>query len=352
MEEVFQQGKGFIEEIKPGSRVALIMDTDADGLSGARIIEYVLQKKGVEVVPIFPQKGEWAYSEATVREVGKAKPQYIIAVDTGSAAANPYAPVPTLVIDHHHPLGGEPEGVVFCSAFGRKPAETASLIAYLIGKELADLREIEWVALLGVMGDLGDTKEFPYLEPLVKKFPKTHVRKAVSLINAARRASAGDAGTAYEVIKQAHSPKEIVEGDSPLIEELQRYKAEVQEELTKAQRARPYFAGENVLIALDSACLVQGIIASVWANKFPKYRVMAANRSYLPGEIVFNFRTLRQENLIKYLQGLLADKKVEGAFGYGHNQATGGRMSPVSFAFLLGRMGFEQKIINSFCHNY
>lgn len=347
MEDVFNSGKKFIEQIRPNSNVALIMDTDADGLTGARIIEYVLEKRGLRVESVFPGKGEWAYSPATVKEVKKINPDYIIAVDTGSAAQNPFKPVPVLVIDHHYPLGGEPDGVVFCSAYGRQPAETASLIAYLIGSELTELTEVEWVVLLGVIGDLGSVKDFEYLAALARKYPITQLRKAVSIINAARRSSACDARTAYEVIKEARSPREIIEGNSPKVTKLQQYKAEVQAELTRAQRARPYFAGENVLVIVDSPCLVHGIIASIWANRLPAYRVLSANRGYLPNEIVFNFRTRRQDNLIKYLQDILASEKIDGAYGYGHNQATGGRMSTASFARLLERMGFDRKIISA-----
>ncbi|MCX7765149.1 MAG: hypothetical protein N2246_00360 [Candidatus Sumerlaeia bacterium] len=348
MEEVFDTAKRFIEQMKPGARVALVMDTDADGLAGARIIESVLEKRGIIPKLVFPGKGEWAYSPATVHEVKKINPDYIIAVDTGSAAQNPFKPVPTLVIDHHYPLGGEPEeGVIFCSAYGRQPAETASLMAYLIGRELSVLTELEWVGLLLVIGYLGAVKDFDYLKPLARKYATTQLRKAVSLINACRRSSACDARTAYAVIKEVRSPQQIIEGNSPNIKKLHKYKAEVQAELTKAQRTRPYFAGENVLVTVDSPCLVHGIIASIWANRLPEYRVLSANRGYLPGEIVFNFRTRRQDNLIKYLQDLLANEHIEGAYGYGHNQATGGRMSPASFVRLLERMGFDRKIIAS-----
>lgn len=346
--DIFRQGKEFIENINPGTRVVLIMDTDADGLSGARILEFVLDNLGIHPVLIFPGKGEWAYSEKTVEQVRSAEPDYIIAVDTGSSVQNPYAPIPTLVIDHHYPLGGKPRDVVFCSSYGRKPAETASLISYLIGREIVDLSPIEWVVLLGVIGDLGDTKDFPYLAPLAKKYPKTQVRKAVGLLNSARRASACDVSTAYQVLKEATSPKDVVEGQSPLIEKLRRYKEEFQLELDKARRSRPYFAGENVVVCLNSPCLVQGVIASIWANKFPKYRCLAANKGYLPGEIVFNFRTQREDNLIYYLHNLLKDCKIDGSYGYGHNKATGGRMSPKSFVLLLRMMGFKQEVIKLF----
>ncbi|MCD6385606.1 DHH family phosphoesterase [Candidatus Sumerlaeota bacterium] len=348
MDDIFRQGKEFIEGIKPGSRVVVIMDTDADGLAGARIVEYVLERRGIQPVLIFPGKGEWAYSEQTIKSVRSVEPEYIIAVDTGSSVQNPYAPIPTLVIDHHYPLGGKPRDIVFCSSYGRKPVETASLISYLIGKEITDLTPIEWVVLLGVIGDLGDTKEFPFLEPLVKKYTKTQVRKAVGLLNSARRASSCDVSTAYQALREASSPRDIVEGRSPLIEKLRQYKDELQSELEKARRSRPFFAGENVAVCLDSGCLVQGIIASIWANKFPKYRCLAANKGYLPGEIVFNLRTRRQDNLIDYLHNLLKDCKIEGSYGYGHNKATGGRMSPESFILLLKKMGFSEEVVKKF----
>ena len=347
MSSFYDTGKEFIRAIPASARVALIMDTDADGLSGARIIEYLLQTRGIMTIPLFPGKAEWAFSESTVDTVRRHNPDFIIAVDTGSGAYNPYSPVPTLIIDHHVPYGSVPSDAVFCSSYGRQPTETASLIAFLIAQEITDISLVEWLVLLGVIGDLGDTRAFSYLEPLAKKYTKTHTRKAVGLINAARRSSACDARTAYEALKSADSPRAITEGNNPYVAKLRQYKEEFDAELEHARHARPYFTEKSALIVVHSACLVHGIIASIWAGKLSNSRVLVANTGYISGEIVFSFRTRREENLIEYLHDCLDSLAIEGSYGYGHERATGGRMSTGSFKKLLEGMKFPQNIIEN-----
>lgn len=347
MSSFYDKGKEFICGIPDSARIALIMDTDADGLSGARIIDHLLQARGLATIPVFPGKAEWAFSESTVASVLPHNPDYIICVDTGSGAQNPYAPVPTLIIDHHVPYGSVPADAVFCSSYGRQPTETSSLIAYLIARDIGDITPVEWLVLVGVIGDLGDTKAFPYLEPLVKKYTKTHTKKTVGLINAARRCSVCDAQTAYEALKSADSPHAITEGINPFVEKLRQYKKEFDAELEQARHSRPYFTENSALIIVHSACLVHGIIASIWAGKLAHSRVLVANTGYLSSEIVFSFRTRREENLIEYLHHRMNSFAVKGSYGYGHERATGGRMSPGSFKKLLERMEFPQNIIEN-----
>ncbi len=348
MEEIINKGKEFLDSIKPGMCVALIMDTDSDGLAGARVLDFTLQHLKASPLTVFPGKGEWAFSPDTVERVKQRHPDAVIMVDTGSGSSNPFSFVPSMVIDHHYPLGGVPRDTVFCSSYGREPAETASHLSFLVCKSLVDVSSLEWIALLGVMGDLGDTKYFPELEPVAKKYTKTHLRKAVSLLNAARRSSKCDPVTAYKVLENATSPRDISQGEGPLIKRLHDYKDEVTTELEKAKKSPPKFARENVLLTLDSPCLVHGMVASIWSHRFPRYRVMAANKGYLPGEIVFNFRTLRNDNLITYLKERLEGVDVKGSYGYGHNQATGGRLSIHDFLILLERMEFSKEEYNFF----
>lgn len=336
----FENAQEFIAKINSSAKVALIMDTDVDGLSGGRTLEFTLACRGASLIPVFPGKGGHATSDDVVKQVKELSPDSIIAVDTGSTAENPYRPTAYLVIDHHKPLGGSPPHATYCSSYGRQPTETSSLIAYLICKELTDLKDIDWVPLLGVFGDLGSADDFPYLTDLVKKHTKTHIRRAVSLLNAARRSSQADARTAFEALQWAKSPRDISSASHPLIKRLNEYKEEVDRALNEAARVAPKFAGENVLILISSPCLIHGLMASRWANRLPKYRVLAANHGYFPGQVVFSYRTRRKDNLIEYLTELLKDEKIDGIYAYGHHQATGGRVSSASFQLLLKKMGF------------
>jgi single-stranded-DNA-specific exonuclease len=343
----FPEAKRFMETIPKGSRVVLLMDGDADGLSGGKILDYTLGQLGIKTQPVFPGKTEYAYSPRVVEQVRAASPDYIVIVDMGSSPENPYAPTPVLIIDHHRPMG-IPPGVVYCNSYGNRPVETSSLICYLVCEEMVVVGEAAWIPLLGVFGDLGSADAFPYLAPFVKRYGKTHCKRAVSLLNAARRAGACDVKAAYAALGVVHSPKDLVTGEHLVLEQLRAYKEEVREAIDEAARMAPVFSGDTAWIRCSSACLIQGLMASRWANRLPRYRVLASNNRYMPGEIVFSLRSQREESQITFLRKVLRDCAVEGAYGFGHDAATGGKLLPGSFAALMQRIGFDDKVVQEY----
>lgn len=336
----FTPATDFLQRLEPG-RVAVVMDGDADGLSGGRLVAYTLQHRGLEVVPVFPGKGEHGYADAVVDQVRRAAPATVVLIDTGAAPVNPFRPRPVLVLDHHQPLG-VPQNATFVSSFGRTPTETSSLIAYLACRPLADLDPVEWLVLLGVFGDLGSADAFEYLAPLVKRYTKTQVRKAVTLLNAARRSSSCDVATAYEALCETHNPREFASGHTPNARKLQSYRKEVQVALAEAARVAPVFADGLALLRIHSPCLVHGLIASRWANRLRRYPVVVVNTGYLPGQAVFSLRTVNSTDLIALLRERLGPAEhLGGTVGYGHRTATGGQIPLERLADLLRALGFH-----------
>lgn len=339
-----EEARAFLAAIPPGAQVALVMDGDADGLSAGRIVAAALQARGASVAPVFPLRGEHGFSPAVAERVRAAAPSHVVLVDTGASAENPLAPLPVLVLDHHRPLGGTPPGTVYCSSYSRKPTENSSLIAWIVCRDLADLRVLDWVVLVGVFGDLGSADAFPELAESVSRHPGTALKRCVSLLNAARRSAACDPATAWEALVRAQSPKDLSRGSTPAVTRLRGYYEDLRVAMDVSFRAAPKFGGRNALVRIDTPCLIHGILASRWVNRLPGYRVIVANAGYLPGRVVFSMRTAQQESLIQYLNEQSAGLDLEGGrLGYGHDRATGGIVPPAAFAELLRRMGFEEE---------
>jgi single-stranded-DNA-specific exonuclease len=338
---VFAPATEFLAGLGPG-RVAVVMDGDADGLSGGRLVAYTLAERGLEVVPVFPGKGEHGYAAHVVEEVLRAEVSAVVLVDTGAAAENPYRPRPVLVLDHHRPLG-IPEEATFVSSFGREPTETSSLITYLACLPLVDLEPVAWLVLIGVFGDLGRADAFEYLAPLVKQYTKTQVRKAVTLLNAAGRSSRCDVATAYEALCEAKSPRDVAARQSSSARKLESYRKEVQVALEEAARIAPEFADGLALVRIHSACLIHGLIASRWANRLKRYPVVVVNTGYLPGQAVFSLRATGGIDLIALLRERLGPgENLGGTVGYGHRTATGGQIPLERVADLLRALGFSE----------
>ena len=120
---------------------------------------------------------------------------HIIILDQGSRGSPPLASNAQVLIIDHHLSDQFPQDAVICSACNQLPVAPTSLLTFVVIEPLlkdADAytkAECEWLAVLGVKGDLGDWKwDPPFPGALHDKVNKTHTKKAlseaVSLLNA------------------------------------------------------------------------------------------------------------------------------------------------------------------------
>ena len=323
MSTPFQEGTVFLRQLTKGP-VAVVMDGDADGLSGGRIVTYTLEKRNIEPVAFFLKKGDTAYSDTVVSRVKSIDPKAIILVDMGASSENPYIPIPVLVLDHHQPLG-IPPNATFVSSYKNPYPETSAHIAYLACRMLVSLKEVEWLALLGIYGDLGNADSFPVIQPLVKRYSKTQLRKAVTLINAARRSQCCDVACAYQALVSSCSISDLVNHRNPHTQQLARYRKEVQIALDEALTAKPVFHQSVALVTCHSLCQIHGIIASRWARRLKGYAILSINTGFIEKKAIFSLRSMDGRNLIALLhQHLGPYENLGGIVGYGHHSATGG----------------------------
>src|SRR5271170_4952208 len=120
---------------------------------------------------------------------------HVIVLDQGSRGSPPIASNAQVLIIDHHLSTQFPKNAVICSACNHLPVATTSLLTFItIQPFLADadtetIDECQWLAVLGVKGDLGDWKwdpPFPGLlhDHVTKTYTKKALSEAVSLLNA------------------------------------------------------------------------------------------------------------------------------------------------------------------------
>jgi single-stranded-DNA-specific exonuclease len=159
----------------------------------------------------------------------------------------------TVFIDHHVPQG-VPAGATVISGYGEQPTPTSSLLAWWCAGALADVDDLLWIAALGVIGDLGSTASFDELAEAKRRYGATALREATTLINAPRRASAGDARPAFDLLMKAGSLRDVISGKHPETEVLRRAREEVNVALQAAKRVAPKIKNGVALILFDSPC--------------------------------------------------------------------------------------------------
>jgi len=106
-------------------------------------------------------------------------------------------------------------GATLITGYGIEPTPTSALLAWECGKRVADVTDLDWIAAIGVLGDVGDLAPFLELADVQTRHRITPLRDATSLLNTARRSAAGDATPALRLLRKASGPKEVLSGVHP-----------------------------------------------------------------------------------------------------------------------------------------
>ncbi|KAJ4327861.1 hypothetical protein N0V84_001671 [Fusarium piperis] len=295
------------------------------------------------------------------------KPAFIFVLDQGSRQSPPLieAPHRAIVIDHHYAEEKDhPQDALHVTACNSPPVATSSLLTYLICLGLHErVRETcDWLCAMGTHGDLGNAIKweppFPDMKATFKTYTKKAVNEAVSLINAPRRTASYNVSAAWEALRAASSPKELLSDKSLLAA-----RAEVNAEVERCTHTAPKFStcGRVAVFRINSAAQVHPVIATRWAGHLSSSRlqvVLVANEGYLPGMVNFSCRVPRcargrdpPVNIIEILReaaSRAADpslrERLGESFARGHKEASGGIVPKAEFEELMEVLEVGKKV--------
>jgi single-stranded-DNA-specific exonuclease len=314
---------------------------DADGLSSGAILLRALSRAGREPAHRLVGRGENAWSAEIAAELQGREMGGLLVADLGLGPRPPRPDRPSIVIDHHVPTG-DGGGATVISGHGLDPTPTSSLVAFRCAQALGEADDLLWLAAIGLIGDLGDKAPFEELAEAKRRYGATALRETVSLLNAPRRAAAGDARPALALLLKADSPKEILSGAHPELAALQTAREEVKRELETGRRVAPEVRGEVALIRLHSPCQIHPLVAQSWTGRLKGKIVLAANSGFRPGFVHFAARGGDGRDLVAFL----AEHRPAGAdhaYGQGHARATGGALRAEAWGEFLAGLGFAHR---------
>jgi single-stranded-DNA-specific exonuclease len=307
-------------------------------LSAAAVLARAMPCIGTSVSVRILGRGENPWMEEVRAEVGRMDVGGLIVADLGVRADPVSADAPTVFIDHHVPLGVPADATVI-TGYGEQPAPTSSLLAWRCAGPLTEVDDLLWLAALGVIGDLGDKAPFEELAEAKRRYGGTTLREATALINAPRRACAGDARPALELLMKAACPRELISDIYPEAAELRRARSEVNTALQAAKRVAPKINGRVALILFSSPCQLHPLVAQAWRGRLKNNIVIAANSGYRPGWVHFSARSATGMDLVDFLREH-APAGADENYGSGHEQATGGALRPAAWNEFVGTLGF------------
>lgn len=338
--EAARQGfEQFVQHLPHSTRLVALHDSDADGVTAGVVWQRAFERAGfASVRRIIPDRERNAWTPSNRERVQQADPERLFILDLGSRSEPVLSGVPTCFIDHHHPEG-VPPGDTLISAYRWDPVPNTSLLVWELGQTIADIADLDWIAAIGTVSDLGDRAPFELLTAAKRKYTAKYLKEATALINASRRASHYDPEAAARALLTHSSPKELANSTTAEVEQLRAARAEVKQALAEGRKVAPVFSGQVALIRLNSPCQIHPLIAQSWSTRLPKFIVIAANQGYLPGRVNFSARSV-SANVLEFLrsQPLSAG---EGSIGHGHDQASGGSLPFDRWQELLTTLGFS-----------
>ena len=327
----------------PARLVVVAGHFDADGLAATAILVRALRQAGRAAEPLIAGKGESLWEPALAARLLALRPGGLILADLGTRPEPVLPGCPTLVIDHHVPTG-EPLDAITLSGNGLDPEPTTALLAWWAAGALGDQSELLWLAALGLIGDMADTRGFAELEAAQARWGKTALRDATVLVNAPRRTASAATGPALRLLLRADGPKVITReaenGDADALT-LKAARAEVHAAMEVAKRVPPMMLGDVALIRFASPCQIHPLIAQQWRGRLRDKIVIAANTGYRPGWVHFAARSASGRDLIEFLAEH-RPANANGRYGNGHAQATGGALREADWDEFLRRLGQSQ----------
>ncbi len=320
--------------------VLILTHNDADGLSAGALFARALARAGRATRLRVVGRGESAWSDEMRDELSALTGEIggLIVADLGLREGAVLPDVPTVVVDHHVPTGTAGDAVVI-SGYGEDPIPTTSLLAYRCAGALGDPADWLWLAAVGLIGDLGDKAPFAELAAAKKLHTAAALREAVSLVNAPRRTACGDAAPALDLLMKAEGAKDAISGRYAETAALREARDEVKAAVEVAKRVAPRVSGDVALIGLDTPCQIHPLVAQAWRMRLKDKIVLVANAGYRDGFVHFAVRSATGRNLIAFLRDV-APPDVDGAYGNGHEQATGGALPLATWPLFLRNIGF------------
>lgn len=328
----------FLQNCPCDARLVALHDADADGVAAGVVWQRGMERLGRAAVRVLPGRERNAWTDANRAVLADQRPDRLFVLDLGSQSEPILPGVPTCFIDHHKP-GGVPQEDTLISAYEWSPIPNTSLLVYELLLPLADIADMDWVAAVGTVSDLGEHAPFERLQAARKKYTAKYLKEAAALVNAVRRASQLDPECAARALLAFDSPRALVMADTPDVRHLKDARVEVKLAMEEAKKSAPVFAGNVALIRTHSACQVHPLVAQIWHTRLPKHIVIAANDRYLPGRVNFSARSASGVNVLEFLRAVPLPPG-EGSFGNGHDQASGGSLPVSRWNELLGLLGF------------
>ena len=340
-----EQFISFVGSISGFDRVALLHDTDADGVSAAVICAKALVRmRGKRPELVFTQHKRMVSIEPkTVFVLKKKKITKLIILDLAidqlpSKVKEIEKFADIMVIDHHkvyHDLSSKKPVFLKASRVFPKiePSKYAtSKMCFDFFSKIVDLNDLAWVACVGLAGDFSLNAWKSFVDNTLKQgnITLSQIKSCTEIVNSVEIIHLKDISELFEMYFNAVHPKDILHS------KFEGYKEKVEKELSRLvkefdQKAEIRNEIELIYFEFKSKYSIKSYLINHLSSRLSKNRTIVLVEDVRNGVLTLSAR--RQDYKIK-MNDLLEQsvKGLKGGIAGGHVPAAGGKIRKIDLA--------------------
>jgi len=331
--------RSFLEKIRDLKNNYILFHTDCDGICSLRLLSDLIKKTNSrESFFMFPKKGENAYSDETKCQIQNSDAESLSVLDLKIDDMGISDKIPVLYIDHHNIIKKPADSFIIWS--DNSLNKNTSSLLYETASLITDIKDLRWLALLGLSSDFGDKTAFDIFSEEKKNIHKKDLDTARSLINSASRHKDYDIVTAVNLVNRSNKITDIISGIFPETQILDKYRNENNLEFHKLMHIRPKFMWKVALIEIESAFNIQGHLAQAWFRTTKEDLLIVANSGYIKDRVYFVIKTESAIDVLKFIDSV-KPKECNFTFAFGSGSSAGGWLSSDLWKIMKINMKFK-----------
>lgn len=353
--EKLEKFHSFINSLNSDDNIALMHDTDADGITAAVIVAKSLEKKEFKVKTFLLQdhSSNRQINENFLEQLKQKNITKLICVDIALEDfidANKIT-IPVLVIDHHQSINHN----TFDNYSVYKPSMVqdelkddevcAANLAYKLFETIVDVKELDWVVSIGIIGDYTFKQEKGFLKKIFEKYNiqeeenifDTKIGLAVQHITFANCMRNDEA--IHKAVKAVMNAKSVEETMTNL-KDFEVVDKEIKRAVNEFEEKKEILTNELIIYIYSSPYKINSPVSSIISTKYFNNTILTLQE--LDG--VYKISARRQDKTLN--MGTLLGKSTEGlenANGGGHIPAAGGQIQKSDLDTFINKL----KIIHS-----
>ena len=350
--EKINQFRKFIKDLDDDSRIAVIYDTDMDGISSGIITIKALKKLKKNVIYYRTRSpGSRNITKDLLEDFEKTKVSHIIFTDLGiesyddSDLLNKYK---VMVLDHHPRKDSYNKKILTIKSFdiqneisGHKYC-AAKLVFDLFSLE-TNIEDLDWLALAGVIGDMTYDANKAWADKILKKYSldveeNPFDTRIGHLVQYTTYAAAIGTQEEFDRLTETFLKTNNYEDLIKQLDYLNPVKEDFERIIKEFDEKKEYLGKEVFIYEFESEYYLNSPVCSVLSNKYyPDKTIICMQEK----NSLMTISARRQDG--KYDLGKMLDeitRTLKDAFGGGHPVAAGAKIK------IIDKEEFKKKVID------